>query len=72
MPSTYILTLGTGVVLKFGVGTGALTIMTGASVGNKGGANFASIRDDTRLGCRFKLLWESSRWKNPPAAHWRL
>jgi len=48
--SPYTLTLGTGAVLKFGVGTGALTIQDGASLGNYTNANFTSSRDDTFLG----------------------
>lgn len=44
------LTLGTGVVIKFGMGTGGLTIRTGATLNNFAGADFTSIRDDTRGG----------------------
>jgi hypothetical protein len=45
------LTLGTGAVLKFGLGTdNGLNVQISAGIANLAGANYTSIRDDTRLG----------------------
>jgi len=49
--SGHTLTLGTGAVLKFGLGTdNGLNVQISAGIGNVAGANYTSIRDDTRLG----------------------
>jgi hypothetical protein len=49
--SGYTLTLGTGAVLKFGLGTdNGLTVQTSAGLGNHTNAVFTSIRDDSLGG----------------------
>jgi hypothetical protein len=47
---THTLTLASGTVVKFGIGTGALTIALGAGLSGYAGADFTSIKDDSLLG----------------------